>query len=646
MIRNNSTIALVTLALSACVSASFAQTLVFRDDFIDPGLTNWTKLGSGGLMTNINQQLVRSANCGPAQTNNPMATHFPFLHPLPNLGVLPNNSTLEGRADLISANQNDAWASVHFLWDRVNSGAGYIFYKDQDEIALVKFWNGGNSSAWFFYEERPLKNTNITLVLAFTRRGSDLEIETRVLDKDNGDAVLYYRSVRDTPQADPALPNRYVRGVLSTGDVTGLAWPLLDSPGYVEGELQWANPEHTPVGSAQVIYDNFEVWQCPAPRPYVVAWGWDWSGATFVPLGLSNVVAVAAGAGTSLALRADGTIATWGGDYFGQNYNTPPPLSNVVAIAAGGGAGGMSTTASHSLALPADGSVVLWGQVWDGTNACFCIPLTWVPEGLTNAVAVAAGYFHSLALRSNGTVAAWVSPEYEIGSNYVSAIEAVPTDLTNAVAVAAGVNYSLALRADGTVVAWGDPDYGETNVPPGLSNVVAVAAGLRHCLALRVDGTVVAWGAYFGGGSTNMGMTVPSGLTNVVAISAGADHSLALKADGTICAWGANWLGQINVPYGVTNVIAVADGCFHGLAIIGDGPPVLHAPLNHPIMDANGFSVSVPTQSGRVFSLEYKNSLADAEWTRLPLVAGTGQERTLTDPTANGTQRFYRVRRW
>jgi hypothetical protein len=48
-----------------------------------------------------------------------------------------------------------------------------------------------------------------------------------------------------------------------------------------------------------------------------------------------------------------------------------------------------------------------------------------------------------------------------------------------------------------------------------------------------------------------------------------------------------------------------------------------------------------------VFSLEYKDSLADENWNYLPLVAGTGKTLTPTDPTAtNSTQRFYRVRRW
>jgi hypothetical protein len=64
-------------------------------------------------------------------------------------------------------------------------------------------------------------------------------------------------------------------------------------------------------------------------------------------------------------------------------------------------------------------------------------------------------------------------------------------------------------------------------------------------------------------------------------------------------------------------------------------------------LTAEGFTVSVPTQGGHVFRLEYKDSLADTDWTALPLVAGTGREQALIDPTASrSSHRFYRVRRW
>ena len=152
--------------------------------------------------------------------------------------------------------------------------------------------------------------------------------------------------------------------------------------------------------------------------------------------------------------------------------------------------------------------------------------------------------------------------------------------------------------------------YAQTNVPAGLSNVVAIAAGGWHNLALKADGTVVAWGA--GGPNTN---------TLVVC-------------------------GQNLVPAGLTNVGQIAAGAVHSLALVGTGRPGLSANLTATRWNTNGFSVSLPTRNGRVYGLEFKNSLAETNWTALRLRAGTGDTIQLTDPTAGGALRFYRVRRW
>jgi len=50
------------------------------------------------------------------QANNPLASHDGGIHPVPTSGQLADNQTLELRADLIGASQNDAWAGLHFLW--------------------------------------------------------------------------------------------------------------------------------------------------------------------------------------------------------------------------------------------------------------------------------------------------------------------------------------------------------------------------------------------------------------------------------------------------------------------------------------------------------------------------------------------------
>jgi hypothetical protein len=345
----------------------------------------------------------------------------------------------------------------------------------------------------------------------------------------------------------------------------------------------------------------------------VVAWGNNGWGQIKVPAGLTNIVGLAGGSMSSLALKDDQTITGWEMAY--TFYGGPPAgLTNVVAIAAGD---------SHNLALQADGRVVAWGYNYYGqTN---------VPAGLTNVVAVAGGVNHSLALKGDGTVVAW-------GDNTYGQTN-VPSTVTNVVAIAAGGSHNLALKRDGTIVAWGQNLFGETNVPAGLSNAVAIAAGGGHSMALKADGTVVAWGdnTY---GQTN----VPPPATNVVAIAAGAYHGLALKADGTVVAWGANVNGQTNVPVWLTNVVAIAAGGNHNLALMSGEGTAGTLCLTNLALQTNRFTAWVPTVRGRSYFLEYKDSLAAPRWMMRQPVPGNGTIRQLADPSAITTQRFYRVR--
>ena len=283
----------------------------------------------------------------------------------------------------------------------------------------------------------------------------------------------------------------------------------------------------------------------------VAAWGDDTYGETTLPEGVREIKAISAGEEHSLALKADGTVIAWGSDYAGSGAtNVPPGLTNVVAVAA---------SADWSMALNANGTVAAWGAFGEDFQV----------SGLTNVTAIAAGWYHWLALKADGTIAT-----YGVGvDSYDPAYPTnIPPGLTNVTAVAAGLEYSMVLKADSSVVAWGWDEYGQTNVPAGLSNVVAIAAGYYHALALKDDGTVVAWG-YDASGQID----VPTGLSDVVAISAGEDHSLALTADGTVVAWGAGGTayqnyGQAAVPPDLAYVTAISAGGYHSLALTFDGP--------------------------------------------------------------------------
>jgi alpha-tubulin suppressor-like RCC1 family protein len=55
-----------------------------------------------------------------------------------------------------------------------------------------------------------------------------------------------------------------------------------------------------------------------------------------IPADLSNIIAIDAGGWHSLALKADYTVVAWGDDQWGQ-AEVPPGLSQVIAVAAGAG---------------------------------------------------------------------------------------------------------------------------------------------------------------------------------------------------------------------------------------------------------------------------------------------------------------------
>jgi hypothetical protein len=74
----------------------------------------------------------------------------------------------------------------------------------------------------------------------------------------------------------------------------------------------------------------------------VVAWGYNDWGQGVVPFGISNAIAVECGGYFNLVLKQDGTVTAWGYSDARQQTNVPPGLTNVVAVAAAWG---------HSLAL-------------------------------------------------------------------------------------------------------------------------------------------------------------------------------------------------------------------------------------------------------------------------------------------------------
>jgi alpha-tubulin suppressor-like RCC1 family protein len=227
-----------------------------------------------------------------------------------------------------------------------------------------------------------------------------------------------------------------------------------------------------------------------------------------VPPGLSNVVAIAVGFSHSLALKDDGTVVAWGGNWEGQ-ATVPPGLSNVVAIAAG---------ANHSLALKADGTVVAWG------NAVGSYPnygQSVVPPGLSNVKAIAAGESHSLALVFDGPPEILEQPG-NVGVAYQSNI---------VLSVTARGFEPLGYRwfFNGSALTDTPRIFGTTNASLIISNTQFSDIGTYQVIVSNALGSVQSSGAV-------LTVISPPFITSQSpdrTVGAGADVTLAVSAGGT-----------------------------------------------------------------------------------------------------------------
>lgn len=258
--------------------------------------------------------------------------------------------------------------------------------------------------------------------------------------------------------------------------------------------------------------------------------------------------------------------------------------------------GAITLGGNFSLALKADGTVWSWGNNASGQLGLGSTGGTYTtPTQITSAsgfVSISAGTSHVLAIKNDGTVWAWglnTNGQLGDGTTTTRTSPVQVSTLTNVISVSAAQAHSLALKSDGTVWAWGNDsmtDYGRRPVQIALlKGITAIAAKRKHNFALQSDGELSgalwAWGyndlswdtnfsvTIYGNGTTENHATPirVSDLTGVVKVSAGYTHTLALKEDGSVWGWGANAYGFLgdggynssNVPIRVVQSINPTD---------------------------------------------------------------------------------------
>jgi hypothetical protein len=98
--------------------------------------------------------------------------------------------------------------------------------------------------------------------------------------------------------------------------------------------------------------------------------------------------------------------------------------------------------------------------------------------------------------------------------------------------------------------------------------------------------------------------------------------------------------GTTTVTCAVTDASGNRNTCSFQVTVVEAQPGSITG-LN---VAAHAVSLSIPTQAGVQYAVEYKNSLDDSIWQPLVTVSGDRTVMTITDPNPPETMRFYRVR--
>ncbi len=342
------------------------------------------------------------------------------------------------------------------------------------------------------------------------------------------------------------------------------------------------------------------------------------------------------GSGNDLVLQwANVRPLAWGYNIYGELGNNStanqltPAAVDTTGVLAGKTITALAGGYQHTVAVCADGTLATWGYNNVGQLGIKSTKMSLVPVVVDTTgalagktvIAVTAGSYHNLVLCSDGTMASWGFNAYGQLGNNIAQRSLVPVAVSTTgvlvgktvIKIASGADHNLAICSDGTLVAWGRNDKGQLGIKSGSGSlapsavdqtgvlagktVIAIAAGFQHSLALCSDGTLAAWGTNSKGqlgnnssAQSNVPVLVDTGVLvgkTVVAVAAGVEHSLALCSDGTLAAWGRNDQGQLgnntktqsNVPVAVIKsgglagrkIIAIDAGYNQSMALCGSG---------------------------------------------------------------------------
>lgn len=308
---------------------------------------------------------------------------------------------------------------------------------------------------------------------------------------------------------------------------------------------------------------------------------------------LNKVVCVSSSGKHTAAIKTDGTLWTWGENYYGQlgngtNTDSLVPqkiLDNVVSVSCGGS----SVSSPFTAALKSDGSLWTWGandrgQLGTGIPKDSNVPV----KILDNVASVECGVFNMAVIKTDGSLWMWGDNYYGQLGNGINGnlnwspnavVQAVPVKvLDNVKAVSIGWGQIAVIKNDNSLWTWGDNFYGQLGngyygdringevtdslIPIKIMDDVAqVSCGYSHTAVIKKDGSLWMWGdnqygqlgnAYYGDRTVNYGhgdiliLTTPTKIMdNVKFVDCGSDHTIVISEDSSIMTCGSNANGEL-----------------------------------------------------------------------------------------------------
>jgi alpha-tubulin suppressor-like RCC1 family protein len=288
---------------------------------------------------------------------------------------------------------------------------------------------------------------------------------------------------------------------------------------------------------------------------------------------------------SSAAIKTDGTLWTWGGNSYGQlGNNTAISRSTPVTTFAGGtNWKQVSGGAFHTAAIKTDGTLWTWGanfygQLGNNTTTQRNTPVTTFAGG-NNWKQVAGGSAYTAAIKTDGTLWLWGFGDVGQLGNNLFANRSTPITTfaggTNWKQVATGSAHIAAIKTDGTLWVWGRNSYGQLgdntiinrSTPvttfAGGTNWKQVDCGGFHTTVIKTDGTLWTWGRNVYGqlgrplitwivtpvttfaGGTNWADTATGASEELYTLGGGQTYTAAVKTDGTLWVWGHNYYGNL-----------------------------------------------------------------------------------------------------